>query len=98
MGANIFLTLFFNRGMKSQIPKRLPGGTKCTYKVLASQIKTKHESHKHQLKAMSTGNFFSLNRRYVSYCSHKCKLLQCTMDNDLLDAFSSQHGLTLTVL
>jgi hypothetical protein len=32
---------FFNHGMKSQISKRLPGGTKCTYEVLASQMKNK---------------------------------------------------------
>jgi hypothetical protein len=36
MGTNIFLNIF---SIKLQTPKRLPGGTKCTYKVLASQMK-----------------------------------------------------------
>jgi hypothetical protein len=43
MGMNIFLNIFFNREVKSQIPKRLPGGTKCTYKVLASKNQKKGE-------------------------------------------------------
>ncbi len=43
---HFFSEHFFNRGMKLQIPKRLPGGTKCTYEVLASQKKTKKESRK----------------------------------------------------
>jgi hypothetical protein len=50
MRMNVFLNIFFNRGMKLQIPKKSPGGTKCTYEVLASQTKNKKESHKHQLK------------------------------------------------
>jgi hypothetical protein len=49
MGANLFLNIFFNCGIKSQIPKRLLGDTKCTYKVLASQNKNKNDSGKHRL-------------------------------------------------
>jgi hypothetical protein len=50
MGMNIFLKKKFNPGMKLQIPKRLPGGAKCTYEVLASQKKNKKESHKVRLQ------------------------------------------------
>jgi hypothetical protein len=49
MGTNIFLNIFLTRGMILQIPKRSLGGTKCTYAVLASQMKNKNESGKHLL-------------------------------------------------
>ncbi len=38
-GDKHFYEHFFQSNRK--IPKRLPGGTKCTYKVLASQMKNK---------------------------------------------------------
>ncbi len=81
MGRNIFLNIFFNRGMKLQITKRSPGGTKCTYEVLASQTKNKKESRKVWLQ--------NVHRRHLRFFSvwHSCQFEILLHQQTVLNVF-----------
>jgi hypothetical protein len=70
-----FSEKFFNRGMKSQIPKRLSGGTKRTYKVLAIKKMRAISSGVSSLKMEEKRDLWKNPR--VDGLTHKDRLADC---------------------